>query len=81
MNKMTSCQRICQCWANNATIKMPKLAQRMHSFWDVSSSEGPRPFPRVDKNEIAKYIDEIQKSSCPGPLGQLQPNLAQKFLQ
>ena len=58
---------------------MPKLAQRMPAIWDVGSSEGPRLFPRVDKNEIAKYIDEIQKSLCPGPLGQLQPNLAQKI--
>ena len=60
---------------------MPKLAQRMPAFWDVGSSEGPRPFSRVDKNEIAIYIYEIKKYSCPGPLGQLQPNLAQKFLQ
>ena len=58
---------------------MPKLAQRMPAFWDVGSSEGPRPLRRVDKNEIAIYIYEIQKSSCPGPLGQLQPNLAQNF--
>ena len=58
---------------------MPKLTQRMPAIWDVGSSKGPRLFPRVDKNEIAKYIDDIQKSSCPGPLGQLQPNLAQKF--
>ena len=51
----------------------------MPAIWDVGSSEGPRPFPRVDKNEIAKYIDEIQTSACLGLLGQLQPNLAQKI--
>ena len=35
----------------------------------VCSNEGPHPFPRGDNYEIAKYIDEIKKSSSPEPLG------------
>ena len=43
----------------------------------VCSNEGPCPFPRGDKNEIAKVIDEIKKYSSPEPLSQFQPNMAQ----
>ena len=36
----------------------------------VCSNEGPRPFPKGDNYEIAKYIDEILKSSPQELLGQ-----------
>ena len=45
----------------------------------IYSNKGPHPFPRGD-NEIAKYIDDILKSSSLEPLGQFQPNLAQSIL-
>ena len=35
----------------------------------ICLNEGPRPFPRVDNYEIAKYIDEILKSSPQELLG------------
>ena len=42
----------------------------------VYSNEGPHPFTRGDNNVIAKYIDEIWKSSAAESLGLFQPNLA-----
>ena len=39
------------------------------------------PFPRGDNNEIAKiHWRNFKKSSSPEPMGQLQPNLAQRIL-
>ena len=46
----------------------------------VCTNEEPRLVPRGDNYEIAKYTDEINKSSSQEPLGQFQTNLAQSIL-
>ena len=54
----------------------------MHSWVKGNSSllkEAPHLFSSGDYYEIVKYIDKIKESS-PEPLGQFQPNLAQRIL-